>query len=118
MDDTARTKIFEILEKRLLPDTGLQRGRPGMSLWRILVLGVVKMAIDCDCDRLSDQANNHRWLPMMLGHSDFGDDTTYHVQTLVDNVSLLTEEVLEEINEAVAACGHRELVLVRGLQSI
>ena len=52
MDDTARTKFFEILEKRLLPDTDLQRGRPGMSLWRILVLGVVKMAIDCDFDRL------------------------------------------------------------------
>ena len=29
MDDTVRTKIFEILEKRLLPDTDLQRGCPG-----------------------------------------------------------------------------------------
>ncbi len=109
MDDTARTKIFEILEKRLLPDTDLQRGRPGMSLWRILVLGVLKMAIDCDFDRLGNLVARHSDVRMMLGHSEFGDDTTYHVQTLVDNVSLLTEEVLEEISEAVVACGHREL---------
>ncbi len=37
---TARQKIFEILEKQLLPDTDLQRGRPGMPLWRIFVGGI------------------------------------------------------------------------------
>ena len=41
-DTTARKKIFEILEKRLLPGINLQRGRPGMSLWRIFVLGVLQ----------------------------------------------------------------------------
>ncbi len=67
------------------------------------------MAIDCDFDRLGNLAARHGDVCMMLGHSEFGDDTTYHVQTLVDNVGLLTEEVLEEISEAVVACGHREL---------
>ena len=80
-----------------------------MSLWRIFVLGVLKMAIDCDFDRLRNLADWHKQVRMMLGHSEFGNDTTYHVQTLVDNVSLLTEEVLEEISEAVVACRHREL---------
>ncbi len=33
-DPTARQKVFEILEKQLLPNIDLQRGRPGMALWR------------------------------------------------------------------------------------
>ena len=107
MDDTARTKIFEILEKRLLPDVDLARGRPGMPLWCIYVLGVVKMAIDCDFDRLRNLADHHGQLRQMLGHTDFYDEPSYHLQTIIDNVSLLTEDVLEEINEVVVACGHR-----------
>ena len=27
-------------------------GRPGMTLWAILVLAIVKQALNCDCDRL------------------------------------------------------------------
>ena len=61
-DETARPKLFEILEKRLLPDVDLRRGRPGMALWRIFVLAVVKMAIDCDFDRLRNLADNHQQL--------------------------------------------------------
>ncbi len=33
----------------------------------------------------------------------------FSVQTLVDNVSLLTKEVLDEINQVVVAKGHKEL---------
>ena len=106
-DETARAKIFEILEKRLLPEVDLERGRPGMPLWRIYVLGVVKMALDCDFDRLRNLADHHGQLRQMLGHTDFYDGPPYQLQTVIDNVSLLTEDVLEEINEVVVACGHR-----------
>ncbi len=37
---SARQKIFEILEKQLLPNIDLQRGRPGMALWRVFVGGI------------------------------------------------------------------------------
>ena len=50
----------------------------------------------------------------MLGHADFYDEASYQLQTIIDNVSLLTEDVLEEINEVVVACGHQ---LVKGKQS-
>ncbi len=44
----------------------------------------------------------------MLGHADdFGDRTTYNLQTIMDNVRLLTPEVLDEINAVVVACGYR-----------
>ncbi len=38
-DATDQQKVFEILEKQLLPNIDLQRGRPGMALWRVFVLG-------------------------------------------------------------------------------
>jgi len=28
-------------------------GRPGLDLWHILVLGIVRLALDCDYDRWS-----------------------------------------------------------------
>ena len=106
-DTTAREKIFEMLEKRLLPGVTLRRGRPGMSLWRIFVLGVVQKALDCDFDRLRNLADHHRQVRQMLGHADFFDETRYHLQTIIDTVSLLTEDILEEINKVVVDCGHR-----------
>ena len=106
-DETSRAKLFEILREQLLPDVDLRRGRPGMSLWRIFVLASVKMALDCDFDRLRNLADHHRQLRQMMGHADFYDETPYQLQTIIDNVSLLTEEVLVEINDAVVACGHR-----------
>lgn len=112
-DEIARARIFEILEERLLPKVDLQRGRPKMSLWRTYVLGVLKIAIDCDFHRLRNLAGSHRQVRQMMGHADFYDTTPYELQTVIDNVSLLTEDIVEEINEAVAACGHR-LVRKRG----
>ncbi len=44
-------QIFELLEKKVV---GAKKatGRPGLDLWHILVLGVVRLALDCDYDRL------------------------------------------------------------------
>jgi hypothetical protein len=44
----------------------------------------------------------------MLGHGLF-DPTSYHYQTLKDNVALLTPELLDKINQIVIDAGH-ELV--------
>ncbi len=43
----------------------------------------------------------------MLGHTDYYDEPVYQLQTVIDNVSLLTEDILKQINDAVVACGHR-----------
>jgi hypothetical protein len=43
----------------------------------------------------------------MLGHSSlYEDEYTYPLQTLRDNVRLLTPEILERINEVVVKAGH------------
>ena len=51
-------KILEILEKKILGDKK-KTGRMGMSLWEILVLGVMRLNLDIDYDSLNDYANHH-----------------------------------------------------------
>ena len=45
----------------------------------------------------------------MLGHGTWEDDYEYNLQTIKDNVCLLTPEMLEEINELVVKSGHKLL---------
>jgi len=42
----------------------------------------------------------------MLGHGFFDEDKTYHLQTLKDNIKLLTPEILSEINKVVVDAAH------------
>ncbi len=81
-------------------------GRPGMEQWKILVLGVVRLGLDADYDRLQELANQHNTLRQMLGHADWYDKHTYELQTLKDNLHLFTPELLGRINDAVVRAGH------------
>ena len=95
-----------LLEKHILPGTHRGVGRPGMEMWRILVLGVLKQGLGCDFDRLHNLANHHETVRAMLGHSDFADKTHYELQTIVDNVSLMRPELLVEVGRLVVESGH------------
>ncbi len=99
-------KVFSCLEKAIEPKINLNTGRPGMELWNIFVLATVKLAINCDFDRLQDLANNHLLLRHMLGHSGWENPHRYALQTLIDNVSLFRPDVLLEINLIVVEAGH------------
>ena len=101
-----REEVFAILEE-VIPkavDRGL--GRPGMGLWKILVLGTLRLNLNWDYDRLQEMANNHKTIRQMLGHGLVDDEATYELQTLKDNVALLTPEVLDRINQVVVKAGH------------
>ena len=106
-----REKIFELLEADVASGVSHKLGRPGMDLWRIFVLGVVKQALNCDYDRLTHMANYDKLLRQMLGHDGWREegDPEYHVQTILDNVSLLSEELLGKINAVVVEHGHAKL---------
>jgi len=101
-----RNKIFEILEEKINPDTDNNNGRPGMELWKILVFGVLRLNLNWDYDRLVEMANNHKTIRKMIGHGSFTDDYQYKLQTVKDNVTLLTPEILDEINIIVVEAGH------------
>ncbi len=101
-----REKVFAILEELINPGKDKRNGRPGMELWKILVLGVLRLNLNWDYDRLVEMGNNHKTIRFMLGHSSFDDDYEYKLQTVKDNVSLLTPEILDAINVVVVASGH------------
>ena len=104
-----REEIFKILEENILPGKNKKNGRPGMDLWKILVLGVIRLNLNWDYDRVHEQANSHSVIRQMLGHADFWDKHYYELQTIKDNVSLLTPEILDKINQVVVKAGHNLL---------
>jgi hypothetical protein len=53
---TLKAQILALLEARLLADKK-PTGRTGMDLWQILVLGVVRLGLDADWDRMEHLAN-------------------------------------------------------------
>lgn len=107
-DEKLRTSIFDIMLKHLknAKPIDFKNGRPGMNLWTMLVLGVLRNDLNCDYDRLTELANEHQRLRAMLGHASWCEkEVVYHVQTLKDNISLLNEAMLQEINILVVKTG-------------
>jgi IS5 family transposase len=100
-----RQKVFQVL-KQIVPKKSHENGRPGMDLWKILVLGTLRLNCNWDYDKVQEMANNHHKLRQMLGHhkTDFG--SNYALQTIRDNIALLTPPILDEINQVVVKAGH------------
>lgn len=104
-----REEVFQILETLVPQKIDPNNGRPGMELWKILVLGTIRLNLNCDYDRVQELANNHKTLREMLGHGIFDRESYYKLQTIKDNVSLLTVEALDKINQVVVRAGHKVL---------
>ena len=105
-----RERVFTIMAE-VIPEgvdgkASQDTGRPGMDQWKILVLGVLRQGLNADYDRIHELANQHSTLRQMLGHSDWGDDTRYQLQTIKDNLRLFTPEILDRINQEVVNAGH------------
>lgn len=97
-------QVFEILEK-VIPITN--QGRPGMNLWEIFVLGVVRLTLDADYDRLEHTANYDNLVRAIMGVQTWGSQLkSYSLQSLKDNVQLITAEVIDKINVVVQSYGH------------
>jgi IS5 family transposase len=101
-----REKVFNVL-KRMVPKKNHESGRPGMDLWKILVLGTLRLNCNWDYDKVHEMANNHHKLRQMLGHSETDFDSNYALQTIRDNIVLLTPQILDEVNQIVVTAGHR-----------
>ncbi len=100
-----REKVSEVL-KQIVPKKSYEAGRPGMDLWKILVLGTLRLNCNWDYDKVLEMANNHSTLRQMLGHSKTDFDSQYALQTIRDNIVLLTPAILDEINQIVVKAGH------------
>lgn len=116
-----REAIFKILKEvipvktennttKVIP-VASDKGRPGMEQWSILVLGTLRLALNADYDRIQELANQHRTLRMMLGHGLFDTEKDYRLQTLKDNLTLFTPEIMGRINQKIIQAGHELLDL-------
>jgi len=67
-EDTQTRQVIESILASVLSDKQINTGRQGMDMWRVFVLGIVRLNLNCDYDRLQELANEHRTLRQMLGH--------------------------------------------------
>jgi hypothetical protein len=107
------TILAEVLPERQIEGKAVKAdpntGRPGMTQWQILVLGVLRLGLNADYDRIQELANEHKTLRKMLGHSDWADENYYNLQTLKDNLRLFTPEILDRLNRVIVRAGHQAL---------
>jgi len=110
-----RERVFTILQEVMPKRVGAEgkaspkTGRPGMEQWKILVLGVLRLGLNADYDRIQELANEHKTIRHMLGHSDWMEEKRYELQTIKDNISLFTPDILDRINQEVVNTGHQLL---------
>jgi IS5 family transposase len=114
-----RDAVFKILEE-VAPTkmdnaeakvVSINKGRPGMDQWSILVLGALRLGLNADYDRILELANQHGTLREMLGLGCFDADKRYYLQTLKDNLKLFTPKVMGRINVEVIQAGYQLLDL-------
>lgn len=110
-----RQEVFAHLKKMIPASVDCQNGRPGMDLWKIFVMGTLRLNLNWDYDHLQEMVNNHSTIREMLCHGFDNQEKMYSLQTLKDNVSLLSEEIIEQINQIVVKSGH-ELIKKNGGQ--
>ena len=71
VDDETRARLFSLLEAEAVPGVDQTVGRPGMDLWRILVMAILKQGLGIDFDRHDQQVR------LFLGHGSFSDSERY-----------------------------------------
>ncbi len=103
-------KVFTLMEKKMC--SGKKKtGRKGMDLWHILVLAVVRHACNTNWDTLETSANYNELVRRVMGvHATaFIEDEKieFTYQSILDNVSLVDESLLQEINQLVVDAGHK-----------
>ena len=101
-------KLFTLLELYLMKDKRLT-GRTGMDLWQIFVMAQFRLGMNLTYDRLYHMVNQDRMVRTLLGIETTGFGSVRKVfkyQTILDNLGLLTDEMLHKINQTIVEFGH------------
>jgi len=104
-------KIFKLLEEKICKGKK-KTGRKGMDLWHILVLAVVRHATGTNWDRLHLMANYDilvRSIMGIRGNNFEMKEFEIEYQNIIDNLSLIDEDLLYQINAIVVEAGHQLL---------
>ena len=112
-DFDTRAAVFRILEEEV-PVRKTDTGRPGMDIWQILVLAILRVNCNWDWDKIMYMANTHGQIREMMGIGEW-DGKRFALQTIKDNVSLLKPDTLSKIGALAVKAGHR-MLKVDGLE--
>lgn len=100
-------RVFELLDAKVRRGKK-QTGRPGMTLWEILVLATIRLTRDADYDHLHYMVSTDSLIRGLLGACRFGEtNKEYSLQSIKDNMGLIDDETLERINDLVVEAGHQ-----------
>ena len=132
-DEELRTKILAHMEKHLFGSDSSHTARaaswspasqprrikpskdnPGITLWAIFVLGVLKQSLKCNDHHLHELALNHRDVRDMLALGDFPDSPAFSSRAVARNVALLAPGLLAAINRLAVEAGHKLVGYKRG----
>lgn len=112
--------VFTLLEKHLFKTKTQKTGRPGMNLWHILVLAVIRHSLGSNWDRVCYIANNDLMVRRIMGIPVDGigmmckdqkkeSAGEFSYQTIIDNVSQIDAKLLQELNAIVVKYGRQLL---------
>jgi IS5 family transposase len=104
---TLKAEIFALLEAKILAGKKAA-GRTGLDLWQILVLGVVRLGLAADWDRLEHVANYDTLVRQTLGPpaTPWGAGAkVFARQPLRDNGARLDDQPRKQSNARIAAAG-------------
>ena len=99
-------EVFKLLESEIKV---CKMGRPGMDLWQILVLAVIRNSLNTNYDRILDLANNHKLIRQIMGigtMSGFEYNKEFSLSSIKDNVSKISEDTIISISDLVVKYGH------------
>jgi hypothetical protein len=112
-------RIFDIMEKYLT--AGKRRtGRKGMDLWSIFVLSQVRLCLNMGYEWIHNLANNHLSIRWLMGvETEYGySRVEFSYQNIYDNVTLISDEMVKEINSVVLEFGHGEVFKKKGTEAL
>ena len=103
-------QVLSLLHDAILGDKK-KTGRNGLNLWQIFVLAQYRLALNLDYDRLHYMVYSDSTLRQLLGiETETGfDRIEISYQRIIDNVHLLTDEVLRKINDVIIDFGHKKV---------
>ena len=106
-DSQTNERLFSLLEEKIIGNKK-NTGRPGMDLWQIFVLAQFRLVGNFTYDHLHHMSNNDRMLRQLMGiELDSGfERIEIEYQNILDNLSLLNDELLLEINQIIVNFGH------------
>lgn len=101
-------EIFALLEEAIMK--GKKRtGRNGMTLWQILVLGVIRLGNNTNWDKMEYLVVSDQYVRQLMGlgmtPNDIGMQKEFSAQSLRDNAALVDDKLLEKINAVIVKHG-------------